>query len=316
MSWAIGLDIAGPGADRSALAIVQRVPRPVANGEVKPLWGGDDDEYHVLWLHRWPPKMPGGFLALVQGVGEIVNRLRRERRVVPTLVVDVSGIGYGVLDWIGDAALAVESVVAVNIIAGAVETASARGLNVPKRELIVATQSALESGALKVAAKLPEKDALLNELRSYEVDFSDAGRALMGARKGAHDDLVNAVALAVYWLRRSDRASGVQGWMEAEAAREHTAGKGPPTGRDNDGEPWLPWHTKAPQRAKAEEEVEDLYHDVYLPTLYGVVAKRRGRLCDGETSEGVPCNQPLGPSHHNDGVFYWHPWCRPPRGTT
>jgi len=97
-------------------------------------------------------------------------------------------------------------------------------------------------------------------------------------------------ALAAYWLRRSDRAAGVLGFMEAELARQ----------RAEDGDFW-----------DAYREGNHLYEEA----LAAIAKGRRGRICDGERREGEPCGQPLGPSYHTDGNFFWHTTCRPPRGT-
>jgi hypothetical protein len=61
----------------------------------------------------------------------------------------------------------------------------------------------VEQGELRIAEKLEEGDTLLNEMRSMRVSMGPTGRERFGATAvGSHDDLVFAVALGVWWLRK------------------------------------------------------------------------------------------------------------------
>ncbi len=44
----------------------------------------------------------------------------------------------------------------------------------------------------------------MRELQDFRVSFSTAGNPIFGAREGAHDDLVLAVALAIFGATRSE----------------------------------------------------------------------------------------------------------------
>lgn len=59
-------------------------------------------------------------------------------------------------------------------------------------------QAQLHTGSLKVAAGIPDAPALLREMQDFRVTFTSAGNAVFNARQGAHDDLVLAVAMAVF----------------------------------------------------------------------------------------------------------------------
>jgi hypothetical protein len=50
---------------------------------------------------------------------------------------------------------------------------------------------------------LPFAKVFRRELLNFRVSYSAVGNATFGAREGAHDDLVLAVALAVYGLDSS-----------------------------------------------------------------------------------------------------------------
>jgi len=60
-------------------------------------------------------------------------------------------------------------------------------------------QVALQTDKLKIAEALPEAGTLVRELQDFQVKITEAANDTYGAwREGAHDDLVLAVALALY----------------------------------------------------------------------------------------------------------------------
>ena len=71
---------------------------------------------------------------------------------------------------------------------------------VPKRDLIVGLQIALDSGALQIAAGMKEGPALVRELSEMRVTVGETGVETW--RSGEHDDCVIAVALAVWRAKR------------------------------------------------------------------------------------------------------------------
>ncbi len=56
----------------------------------------------------------------------------------------------------------------------------------------------IENDRLQIASGLRYAAALVGELRAFRRQVTGAGRAAYGAETGAHDDLVVAVALAVW----------------------------------------------------------------------------------------------------------------------
>lgn len=83
------------------------------------------------------------------------------------------------------------------------------GWSVPKSELVSKLQALLHSGQLKIAASLPDAAVLARELQDFRVRFTEAGNATFSAREGQHDDLVLALALAVFGLSRPEIAREV-----------------------------------------------------------------------------------------------------------
>lgn len=84
---------------------------------------------------------------------------------------------------------------------------------VPKRDLVAALQLAFQAGRLEIAAGTDHAQTLVAELADFRVRMSASGSDTYGAwRDGAHDDLVLALALAVWWgdrmPARSRKAGG------------------------------------------------------------------------------------------------------------
>jgi hypothetical protein len=75
---------------------------------------------------------------------------------------------------------------------------------VPKRDLIAVPQVLLQSRELKIAAELPEAETLASELQNFRYEITRSGNDTYAAwREGDHDDLVLAVALAVWALQKT-----------------------------------------------------------------------------------------------------------------
>jgi hypothetical protein len=82
---------------------------------------------------------------------------------------------------------------------------------VPKRDLLAGVQLLLEQGELKIARKLRQAGALMQELMDIQVRQTDTGRFRAGADgSGEHDDLAIALALAC-WRAKKQRNGGVGG---------------------------------------------------------------------------------------------------------
>ena len=81
---------------------------------------------------------------------------------------------------------------------------------VPKITLVSRLQAALHAGELKFAAGLAEERALRQELGEFRMRHTEAGRAVFGAREGRHDDLVLALAVALWRGQWHARGPGLQ----------------------------------------------------------------------------------------------------------
>jgi hypothetical protein len=70
--------------------------------------------------------------------------------------------------------------------------------NVPKRDLVSVTQLALQGGRLLIAQALPLAGLLRAELEGFRAKPTAAGHETYEAREGEHDDIVLALAQAVW----------------------------------------------------------------------------------------------------------------------
>ena len=65
-------------------------------------------------------------------------------------------------------------------------------------------QMMLQARRIKVAPSLPEAATLVRELTTFQVKITPAANEVFGAwREGQHDDLVLAVAIAVWQAERA-----------------------------------------------------------------------------------------------------------------
>jgi hypothetical protein len=93
---------------------------------------------------------------------------------------------------------------------------------VPKLILISRVQALLHDGRLKIHKGLLDAPALVSELQDFKADVTDSGYWKFGARAGKHDDLVLAVAIAL-WRAHGDN---VPGWGLLEYYRQMANGIG------------------------------------------------------------------------------------------
>jgi len=87
--------------------------------------------------------------------------------------------------------------------------ATGRAWWVAKKQLVGVVQACLQTGRLAIVPTLQHSDTLKKELLSFQIKVSTAAQETFLARAGAHDDLVLAVALAL-WLGHEDRSGPVE----------------------------------------------------------------------------------------------------------
>jgi hypothetical protein len=116
----------------------------------------------------------------------------------PVLAVDATGVGAPVVDLFRRERINAE-LVPIQIVAGANVTEENGMFRVPKRDLVSVVQVGLQNRMLKIAERLDLAETLSRELQNFTVKITNAANDVYGAwREGTHDDLVLAVALAVW----------------------------------------------------------------------------------------------------------------------
>jgi len=124
----------------------------------------------------------------------------------PPVWIDYTGVGRAVFDIFRE--LNVPHVVPVTItFAGEAGPNGRGGHSVPKIELVSKLQALMHSGVLHMPDTLPLVKVFRRELLDFRVSYTAIGNATFGAREGAHDDTILAVALAVYGLEGRNRVA-------------------------------------------------------------------------------------------------------------
>jgi hypothetical protein len=198
----IGLDL-GQSQDYTALAIAEKLE---ANKVI----------YHqIRYIQRY---------ALGTTYPQITHSIKELMQKPPLLgksmlIADATGVGRPVIDMMRKDGV---SLVPVTITSGSeVKFDGIGGWNVPKRDLVSTVQVLLQNGRVKFASSLPDLQILVDELLNFRIKISQAGKDTYEAwREGAHDDLVLALALALWYSERF----GVVGFPEKRKQRHPLEG--------------------------------------------------------------------------------------------
>jgi Terminase RNaseH-like domain len=186
--YVIGADL-GQSKDPTAIAVIQRVKMQ-----------GDDAIYRVGHIERLP--LHTTYPAVVTYVGRLINRLSWHQEYEPELVIDFTGVGRPVFEMFRGKGY---RPIGVTITAGNAESNDGPIWSVPKLTLISTVQALLHAGRLKIQRSLPDVDALIEELQDFRAEVTDSGYWRFGARAGRHDDLVLALAIALWrsvWVNK------------------------------------------------------------------------------------------------------------------
>lgn len=156
--------------------------------------------------------------AIIAHVGRLLDKLPAGTE----LVIDYTGVGRPIFDMFAHAGI---SPLGVLITAGTAETWDGAICSVPKLTLVSRLQALLHEGRLKIQKELPEAETLVRELQEFRVEFTPVGHLTFNARSGKHDDLVLALAIAV-WRAYGGGGPG-QAYFEAMRMRVEGSGAAP-----------------------------------------------------------------------------------------
>lgn len=209
--WGLGLDL-GKVRDHSALAALRfkawedhrRVPYPVIAGS----------QFELQYCERL--SLGTTYEAVIARVLKVCTVLTKTAPVY--LVIDSTGVGAPVVEAVQSRLRAAHTPFSMSaqgwmmgnnpvmvrplVITGG-EKATYEGVvsKVPKKDLVARLALELEAGHISMAKELPLLEELLRELSAFKSVMKSAQRAAMEATDGEHDDLVLALAMAVWWIR-------------------------------------------------------------------------------------------------------------------
>jgi hypothetical protein len=189
--YVVGCDL-GQSRDPTAIAVVRRLDDDVANPG-RPI-------FQVGHLERLPLGTP--YPGVVRHVSRMLGAAPLRGKA--ELVIDFTGVGRPVFDMFQGHGV---SPIGVTITAGDAVTHEGMIYRVPKLALISRVQALLHDGRLKIHKGLPDAPALVAELQDFRAEVTDSGYWKFGARSGKHDDLVLAVAIAL-WRAHGDNVPG------------------------------------------------------------------------------------------------------------
>lgn len=201
--WIVGCDL-GQTTDPTALCVLNH--RIVPLDKWTPKGGGvfkqdRTEHFDVRHLER----LPLGLAYPVQAQHVANVMARPPLNTGAKLVIDETGVGRAVGDIFDAAGLRPYR---VTITAGLeVTQQDGRSWHVAKSHLISGVDARLHTGELGFAARLSDAGALADELKDFQRKVTAAGKATWSARTGAHDDLVLAVAIAL-WFATNMPVSG------------------------------------------------------------------------------------------------------------
>lgn len=156
-------------------------------------------QYRIRHLERL--KLGMSYPAQVQYVKRLLQRDPLASYRAATYV-DGTGVGRSVMDTFRQAHIV--RLYSVTITGGEKVTRDMDGWHASKLDLISRVQAMLHSQTLTIEPELADATVLMRELQDFRVSFSTAGNPIFGAREGAHDDLVLAVAMAIFGATRSE----------------------------------------------------------------------------------------------------------------
>jgi hypothetical protein len=188
----IGLDL-GQVKDFSALGIIECI-RTITDGDGK----NEITQLNCIHLQRW--QLRTSYPAIVADVVQMINGLDPllSQGGKVTLAIDATGVGAPVVDLFKREKINAE-LRPIQIVAGSNVSSEFGMTRVPKRDLVSNVQVGLQNRTLKIAAGLELAEVLSRELQNFTVKITDAANDVYGAwREGTHDDLVLAVALALW----------------------------------------------------------------------------------------------------------------------
>jgi hypothetical protein len=185
----VGLDL-GQTVDFTALAILERA--------------APDDEAIYSLRHVQRFHLGTDYTAIIQVVSKLVNTKPLDG--CSTLVIDQTGVGRPVIDMFRRFPMSAR-IVPITITSGRAIKASEDGMHVPKKPLVTCLLGLLQNRRLQIPRKLPEANLLTREMLNFQMRITPSANEVFGTRRGEHDDIVLAIALACWFAEHEPSLS-------------------------------------------------------------------------------------------------------------
>lgn len=214
MAFVTGLDL-GKEQDPTAMAIVNQLP-------INPPQGRRRWRYECVHLETWP---------LGTRYTDIAEKVR-QRFDTPQLrwsklAPDYTGVGNAVVERLREIRVPAW-MKPILITSGSTTTLGTDGVyHVPKVDLVAALQIVLQAELLLVDSRLKRASDLKGQLSRFRVKITKAANETFGAASGSHDDLVLAVAMAV-WLAEREGGGDITEASTAPRGETNIVEQAPP----------------------------------------------------------------------------------------
>ncbi|MFZ0011275.1 MAG: hypothetical protein WAL97_05150 [Halobacteriota archaeon] len=203
--WFCGVDL-GKRYDPSTVAII----------EVQ--YDKGQRRYFVRYLHRFTLRMLYSDVATqLARLDEFLKAKAVEQRKKDSItwVLDTTGVGESVAELV-ETAMPLADIKKVYITGGIKATVASDNYNeihLPKSQLVSTLVAAFDAKIIYLTRDSREIDAIIDELRNYEIHVSEnAGRETYGAKVGKHDDLITALGLAIWAAEEEGYTGGPMIW--------------------------------------------------------------------------------------------------------
>lgn len=111
------------------------------------------------------------------------------------LAIDHTGVGRPIYDLFKKAGL---ETLGITITGGSGYSGGRYNLRVAKRLLVSTVQAVMQTGRLKFASGMQNLEILQQEMLNFRVKITESANEIYTAREGEHDDLVLALAMALW----------------------------------------------------------------------------------------------------------------------
>jgi Terminase RNaseH-like domain len=218
--YSVGVDL-GQAADFTAIAVLEKTVVPPQTAMFSPVGESPSNRlvegdivYDLVYLKR--PKLGTPYDTIAKRVADLICELEPQGAFGElgqvTLSVDGTGVGRGVVDMLGAEfkrrGSTSKSIPRVDFrrvsVTGSQTTLKVPNRSngywsVPKKDLVFPAVAAFQQGKVRIARRITDRDALVNELKSYRrtTNIATGNMAFEPWRESDHDDLLFALCLAL-----------------------------------------------------------------------------------------------------------------------